>query len=125
MNRLMLGCSALALSGALGTLTQGGADIGMLAAVGGPSILVAQNLPGDTRNPYNSPIQRANPNSMQGSQPSAPIMRGPSTQPVPRTPTVENGGIGNGYPRPGTPAVRIQSDTLPTPPNRDSDTNNR
>ncbi|SEN18331.1 hypothetical protein SAMN04487857_11182 [Pseudomonas sp. ok272] len=125
MNRLMLGCSALALSGVLGTLTQASADLGMLAAVGEPSMLLAQNLPGNTANPYNSPIRRINPNSMQGTQPSTPVIRGPSTLPVPRTPTVENGGIGNGYPRPGTPAGTIQSDTLPTPPSRDSGTNTR
>nr|WP_314482489.1 hypothetical protein [uncultured Pseudomonas sp.] len=47
-------------------------------------------------NPYNSPVQRANPNSRQGSVPATPPVRGPSTQPQPRAPTVENRGIGNG-----------------------------
>jgi hypothetical protein len=47
-------------------------------------------------NPYNSPIRRANPNSMQGTQPSAPAIRRPNTVPVPRPPTLDNGGIGNG-----------------------------
>lgn len=47
-------------------------------------------------NPYNSPIQRANPNSRQGSVSPAPPVRGPSTAPVQRTPSLDNRGIGNG-----------------------------
>lgn len=47
-------------------------------------------------NPYNSPIQRANPNSRQGSMPATPPVRGPSTDPYQRTPTLDNRGIGNG-----------------------------
>ncbi|MGS7254063.1 hypothetical protein ACQ7NP_23395 [Pseudomonas anuradhapurensis] len=47
-------------------------------------------------NPYNSPIQRANPNSRQGSMPATPPLRGPSTEPYPRPPTLDNRGIGNG-----------------------------
>ncbi len=75
------------------------------------SIQLAQGS-NDSANPYNSPIRRANPNSRQGSAPATPPVRGPSTAPVPRAPTLENGGIGNGYPRaqpqpraiePGTP----------------------
>ncbi|MCO7520042.1 MULTISPECIES: hypothetical protein [unclassified Pseudomonas] len=50
----------------------------------------------DGNNPYNSPIMRANPNSRQGSVPAAPPVRGPSTQPNPRPPTLDNRGIGNG-----------------------------
>lgn len=49
-----------------------------------------------SNNPYNSPIQRANPNSRQGSVPATPAVRGPSTQPTPRPPTLDNRGIGNG-----------------------------
>ena len=47
-------------------------------------------------NPYNSPIQRANPNSRQGSLPATPPVRGPSTDPYQRTPSLDNRGIGNG-----------------------------
>lgn len=54
-----------------------------LALSGG---LQAQNLPGNN-NPYNSPIKRANPNSMQGTQPNTPAARGTYTAPVPRPPT--------------------------------------
>ena len=56
-----------------------------------PLLLAASN-----NNPYNSPIQRANPNSRQGSLPDTPAVRGPSTQPIQRTPTLDNRGIGNG-----------------------------
>ncbi|MHC6226412.1 hypothetical protein ACYU03_16830 [Pseudomonas sp. X10] len=57
-----------------------------------PPLLAAS----DSNNPYNSPIQRANPNSRQGSVPATPPVRGPSTQPNPRPPTLDNRGIGNG-----------------------------
>jgi len=53
-------------------------------------------LAASPNNPYNSPIMRANPNSRQGSVQPAPPVRGPSTQPIPRQPTLENRGIGNG-----------------------------
>ncbi|WP_313740223.1 hypothetical protein [Pseudomonas sp.] len=49
-----------------------------------------------TANPYNSPIQRANPNSRQGSVPATPPVRGPSTVPRLAPPTLENRGVGNG-----------------------------
>ncbi|PSS51574.1 hypothetical protein [Pseudomonas sp. BBP2017] len=53
-------------------------------------------LAASPNNPYNSPIMRANPNSRQGSVQATPPVRGPSTQPIPRQPTLENRGIGNG-----------------------------
>ena len=37
--------------------------------------------------------------SRQGTGASVPGARGPSTAPVPRAPSLENGAIGNGYPR--------------------------
>ena len=70
----------------------------------------AQNLPGGN-DANNSPIHRANPNSMQGTQPSAPPIRGPQVGPAPRTPTVENGGIGNRYPTRNTAPSRPATDT--------------
>ncbi|WP_447902858.1 hypothetical protein [Pseudomonas serbica] len=94
MNRYVTGLFVLALGGVLGH-----------AAQAGIALQVAQTLPGSTNNnPYNSPIRRANPNSMQGTQPSAPAIRGPNTVPVPRTPTLDNGGIGNRYPQGSAPA---------------------
>lgn len=77
-----------------------------------PLLLAASN-----NNPYNSPIQRANPNSRQGSIQATPPVRGPSTQPIPRPPTLDNRGIGNGE------NLRRQQQTPnlePTRPARDS-----
>ncbi len=82
----------------------------------------AQNLPGNN-NPYNSPIKRANPNSMQGTQPNTAPPRGTYTAPEPRPPTLENGGIGNRYPQrdaaPTRPAVQ------PPAPTQDANGNRR
>ena len=115
MNRYVLGCAVLALSGLLSSLAH---------ATPSPLLLLAQSPTGASSNPYNSPIRRANPNSMQGSQSSAPAMRGPNTVPVPRPPTLENGGIGNRYPQsqsaPTNPPIFI-----PNPPQRDTGTSNR
>lgn len=75
--------------------------LGSLLTAGMTSVAQAQTLPNSTLNsgnPNNSPIHRANPNSRQGTVPSTPPVRGPSTAPNPRPPTLENGGIGNGYP---------------------------
>ncbi|ROL77026.1 hypothetical protein BLX41_12740 [Pseudomonas protegens] len=87
------------------------------------ALLLAQNLPNSGNNdPYSNPIRRANPNSMQGTQPSSPPVRGPSTAPSGRPPTLENGGIGNGYPRGGVqrpnPDPRVQSPRANDPNNR-------
>jgi len=57
---------------------------------------VPLQLAASPNNPYNSPIMRANPNSRQGSVQATPPVRGPSTQPIVRQPTLENRGIGNG-----------------------------
>ncbi|VVO38522.1 hypothetical protein [Pseudomonas fluorescens] len=125
MNRLVLGFTALALSGLLSNLAQA-----WPAALAPPhtesrSMVLAQNLPGSSDNPYNSPIRRANPNSMQGTQPSVPTPRSPNTVPVPRPPTLDNGGIRNGYPR-NVPAPGSVKPTLePDRPVRDSDNSNR
>lgn len=105
MNRILLGIVVLTLSG------------GLVHA----DVLLAQSPTGTSNNPYNSPIRRANPNSMQGTQPSAPAIRGPNTVQTPRQPTVENRGIGNGQPIrsvPSTPPTFI-----PNPPSRDTGSN--
>ena len=70
----------------------------------------AQNLPGGN-DANNSPIHRANPNSMQGTQPNAPAIRGPQVGPAPRAPTLDNGGIGNRYPTRNTAPSRPASET--------------
>lgn len=94
--------------------------LGGLMMAGLTSVSHAQTLPNSTlnnSNPYNSPIHRANPNSRQGTESSIPPVRGPSTAPNPRPPTLENGGIGNGYPTRQQPARPSTGDT-----NRDRQT---
>ena len=113
MNRLMIAIMTLLLSATAQAATPSD----------GPMVL-AQNLPGSTNNnPYNSPIRRANPNSMQGTQPSTPAIRGPNTVPVPRPPTLDNGGIGNRYPDRTAPASPPKF--IPNPPPRDTGSSNR
>lgn len=113
MNRLMLVIMTLSLTAAAQAATP--------SAV--PTVL-AQNLPGND-NPYNSPTRRANPNSMQGTRPNVPTIHNNPTVPAPRPPTLENGGIGNGYPRsgqpPGSPRPTIESPA----PSRNSQNGNR
>ncbi|MCF5171088.1 hypothetical protein [Pseudomonas canadensis] len=81
----------------------------------------AQNLPGNN-NGNNGPIHRANPNSMQGTQPNAPAVRGIQTGPTTRTPTLENGGIGNSYPKrdaaPSRPTTETNAPTYDANGNR-------
>ncbi len=84
-------------------------------------MVLAQDLPGRTGS-NNSPIHRANPNSMQGTQPNAPAIRGIQTGPTPRTPTLENRGIGNSYPKrdaaPSRPATETKAPTFDANGNR-------
>jgi len=75
------------------------------------SLVQAQNLPGRSNDANNSPIHRANPNSMQGTQPNAPAIRGLQIGPAPRAPTLDNGGIGNRYPTRNTAPSRPASET--------------
>lgn len=112
MNRILPGMIVLLLGAGLAH-----------AEVTAPSapLLLAQSPTGNSNNPYNSPIRRANPNSIQGTQPGTPSVRGPNTVPVPRPPTLDNRGIGNGQPLrsvPSTPPTFI-----PNPPARDSGSN--
>ncbi|WP_248732525.1 hypothetical protein [Pseudomonas sp. MWU13-2517] len=103
MNRCILRFTALALGLALVPLAR------------------AQNLPGhfDTNN---SPIHRANPNSMQGTVPNAPATRGIQPAPSGPAPTLENGGIGNRYPQrdsaPSRPATETKAPTYDANGNR-------
>jgi len=112
MNRILPGMIVLLLGAGLAH-----------AEVTAPSapLLLAQSPTGNSNNPYNSPIRRANPNSMQGTQPSAPAIRGPNTVPVPSTPTVGNGGIGNGQQQRSVPST--PSRFIPNPPPRAGDSN--
>src|SRR5471032_90466 len=85
------------------------------------SLAQAQNLPGSSNNPYNGPIHQANPNSMQGTQPNAPAARGTYIPPAQRSPTLQNGGIGNSTQRRNSaqtpPAIQ------PKAPTRDANGN--
>lgn len=112
MKRLLPGIIALLLGAGL-------AHAGV-AATSAP-LLLAQSPTGTNNNPYNSPIRRANPDSMQGTQPSTPAIRGPNTVPVPSTPTVGNGGIGNGQQQRSVPSTPPKF--IPNPPPRDGDRN--
>ncbi len=81
----------------------------------------AQTLPGNNASD-NGPIHRANPNSMQGTQPNAPATRGAQTGPTTPRPTLENRGIGNGYPKrdagPSRPATQPKAPTYDANGNR-------
>lgn len=103
MNRCVRHLAVLALGLALAPLAQ------------------AQNLPG-RYDSNNSPIHRANPNSMQGTQPNAPAVRGIQTAPTSPRPTVENDGIGNRYPQqeaaPSRPATEPKAPTYDANGNR-------
>ena len=94
----------------------------LVAGLAFASMAHAQNLPGNNTS-NNGPIHRANPNSMQGTQPIAPAIRSPNTVPVPRPPTLDNGGIGNRYPAQSTPASPPKF--IPNPPPRDTGSSNR
>ena len=113
MNRLMVAVITLLL-----------ATAAQAAVPGEGAVLVAQNLPGNN-NPYNSPTRRANPNSMQGTQPNVPTIRNNPTIPTPRPPTLENGGIGNGYPRSGKPPASPRPTLEYTPPPRSTNNGDR
>jgi hypothetical protein len=116
MNRTALGIIAMVLTGVLSPLAQADARLPAFP------LLLAQSPTGAASNPYNSPIRRANPNSMQGTQPSAPVIRGPHTVPVPRPPTLDNGGIGNRYPQDRS-APSSPPKFIPNPPPRDAGSN--
>ena len=101
MNRCVHHLAVLALGLALAPLAQ------------------AQNLPGRSDH---GPIHRANPNSMQGTQPNAPAAGGIQTAPTGPRPTVENRGIGNTYPKrdvaPSRPATETKAPTYDANGNR-------
>ena len=97
MNTVRYSCLLLLLGGLLATQAQA-------RTVSSPEGLMAQNTPITNTAPANDAIRRINPNSRQGTGASVPGIRGPSTAPAPRTPTLENREIGNGYPRSPVPA---------------------
>jgi hypothetical protein len=89
----------------------------MLSSVFSIGVAQAASYPLDVRSnnsPNDGAIRRANPNSQQGTQSSIPGQRSINTPNNPR-PTLENGGVGNGYP-PRQPPSTSPSST----PSRDS-----
>lgn len=116
MKQRWLGLTVWVLSGVLSQSVQADGTTAPLQ--------LAQSPTGSAGNPYNSPIRRANPNSMQGTQPSVPTPRSPNTVPVPRPPTLDNGGIGNRYPQNRT-APASPPKFIPNPAPRDAPANNR
>lgn len=125
MNRLVLSFMVLALSGLLSSLAQARPEAATSEDAARQPMLLAQNLPGSNDNPYNSPIRRANPNSMQGTRPGTPPVRSLNSMPVPRPPTLENGGIRNGYPRNGSGPGAVKPSIAPHSAPRDSNDSNR
>lgn len=100
MNSLVRGLTALCLLDWATASTWAASPEALVPSPFPETLQLAQNLPGSGNNdPYSNPIRRANPNSMQGTQPANPPLRGPGTVPSGQTPSLENGGIGNGYPR--------------------------
>jgi hypothetical protein len=116
MNSLVRSTATLTLSGFLGIGITSMTYSQTASAPVNPGVMLAgASAPGtlndSNNNPYNSPTRRANPNSQQGTESSIPPVRGPNTAPNPRPPTLENGGIGNGYPtrqQPSGDATKIQ-----------------
>ncbi|WP_443698421.1 hypothetical protein [Pseudomonas sp.] len=120
MNSLVRSIATLTLSGFLGMGMTSMAHSQTASAPMDRDLMLADaSSPGmlenSKNNPYNSPIRRANPNSRQGTESSTPPVRGPNTVPNPRPPTLENGGIRNGYPtrqQPSGGATKIQRGDL-------------
>ena len=69
---------------------------------------LAQNTIVTSPPPVDNTLRRINPNSRQGSTSSAPPVRGATTLPAHPVPTLENGQIRNGYPRPTTPPATLK-----------------
>ncbi|WP_110948033.1 hypothetical protein [Pseudomonas bohemica] len=89
----------LALFSLSGLLTTSLAQAGDSAAQSPQQLAAASAANRSNNNSDNGAIRRANPNSRQGTQSISPTPRGPNLNPAPqRSPTLENGGIGNGYP---------------------------
>lgn len=78
------------------------------AESGNRAPVLAQHTVQTTPAPPDSTLRRINPNSRQGSTSSAPPVRGATTLPTPPVPSLENGQIRNGYPRPTTPPATLK-----------------
>ncbi len=89
----------------------------MLSSVVGIGAVQAAGYSADVRSnnsPYDGAIRRANPNSRQGTESTVPGSRTINTPSNPR-PTLENGGIGNGYPTRQAPSLSPAPSPTNTP----------
>ncbi|MFJ3481969.1 hypothetical protein ACIPL1_01160 [Pseudomonas sp. NPDC090202] len=94
MNSFLRGLAIFLLGG---VLSIGLLSLGLVQA--GEPVAPLQLAAGANNQPDNGVIRQVNPNSQQGTRSTAPTMRGPYLgPPQTRQPTLENGGIGNGYP---------------------------
>ena len=84
----------------------------------GHAELMVQNTSPANSPPANNAIRRINPNSRQGTGASVPGATGPSTAPMLPTPSIDNGKIGNGYPR-NQPPPKTVKPTAPSLQPRD------
>jgi hypothetical protein len=101
MNRFLRGLAIFLLGG---FMSVGLLSIGLVQADEHPLLQLAA---GASDQPDNGAIRRANPNSRQGTESISPSMRGPNLGPSQsRPPTLENGGIRNGYPTHEVPRVQ-------------------
>lgn len=111
MNSFLRHLALASLSGVLSLNAAQADDSARSPATPSPQLLASASYPNRSSNSDNGAIRRANPNSRQGTESISPTMRGPNLGPTqPRPPTLENGGIGNGYPS-RQPASRPSSGT--------------
>lgn len=111
MNSFLRHLALVSLSGVLSLNAAQADDSARSPATLSPPLLASASYPNRSSNSDNGAIRRANPNSRQGTESISPTMRGPNLGPTqPRPPTLENGGIGNGYPS-RQPASRPSSGT--------------
>jgi len=112
MNSFLRHLALVSLSGVLSLNAAQADDSARSPATLSPQLLASASYPNrSNNNSDNGAIRRANPNSRQGTESISPTMRGPYLGPTQqRPPTLENGGIGNGYPS-RQPASRPSSGT--------------
>lgn len=80
--------------------------------------LLAQNSLTPSATPNDNAIRRINPNSRQGTGPDPATVPGLPTEPRAARPSIENGQIGNGYPR-NPPIPKTLQPTAPSLQPRD------
>lgn len=82
------------------------------------TVLLAQNSLTPSVIPNDTAVRRINPNSRQGTGPDPATVPGLPTVPRAARPSIENGQIGNGYPR-NPPVPKTLQPTAPSLQPRD------